>query len=74
MSWNYRVILQDDYYSIHEVYYDDDGNIESWTEQPVGIGGETLEELKGDLEYYKHALEKPVLKYDKDQERLTEVK
>ena len=52
MSWNYRVIFQDDCYSIHEVYYDDEGNIESWTERAVGISGETIRELKGDLKYY----------------------
>jgi hypothetical protein len=74
MSWNYRVIFQDDCYSIHEVYYDDAGNIEGWTERAIGISGETMKELKGDLKYYSSALRKPVLVYNKDKNCLAELK
>lgn len=39
--WNYRVIALEDAefgevtYGIHEVYYKDDGSIDSWTKSPV---------------------------------------
>ena len=36
MNWNYRVILhdkdEDQWYGLHEVFYDDDGQVTSWTE------------------------------------------
>ena len=41
MTWNYRIILHpsvdndDAWYGLHEVYYDADGNPESWTEDAV---------------------------------------
>jgi len=38
-SWNYRIIYWDKeeypYYSLHEVYYDKDGNIISYTLEPI---------------------------------------
>jgi len=54
MSWNYRVIRKEifgeEHYVIHSVYYDKDGNIQSWSADPSVPMGETLEELKDDLE------------------------
>ncbi len=64
MTWNYRITKIDGFYSIREVYYDEEGKIESWTEDSVGIGGEFLEELKSDFEYYKKAFEKEVIDLD----------
>jgi hypothetical protein len=70
MSWNHRVIKKTykydgeeaSYgYEIHEVYYDKDGRIDGWTEQPVNPYGETVEELHTDLAYFLNALDKPVL-------------
>lgn len=39
MSWNYRIIKHDKdaevWYGLHEVYYDDKDNVDTWTEDPV---------------------------------------
>lgn len=64
MTWNYRVLIKDGQYNIHEVYYDDDGNPEAFTEEPVGPSGESPEELKKDLQYFSEALSLPVLDYN----------
>ena len=61
--WNYRVIARDGECAIYEVYYDDEGNIEAFTENPVCPMGESLDELCQDLEYYQRALKQPVLDY-----------
>lgn len=65
--WNYRVIRQyhmetdTEIFQIHEVYYDDKHQIEGWTELPIAAMGESLSELKGDMELMRKAFEKPVL-------------
>lgn len=68
MTWNYRVISRTDpsgsgeLFGIHEVYYDSIGRVEGWTEEPCDPFGESLSELRADLEMMMAALEKPVLK------------
>jgi hypothetical protein len=62
MSWDYRVMEDDGMFTIHEVYYNDKGDITSISQDPMGPSGDTLEELKGDMEYFLHALDMPVLK------------
>ncbi len=64
MTWNYRVIEDKEVFRIHEVYYNDAGEITAISEDPIVPQGETLEELKDDLEYYSAALKCPVLKKD----------
>lgn len=70
MTWNYRLVRSTitwdnvDYtvYGIHEVYYDENGNIESWTENEVTMGSyETPEEVKQSMELIRKALTKPLL-------------
>ena len=69
MTWNYRIIKEVvpgfgeelvDAYGVHEVYYDAEGKPTMCSEaiQPYG---ETLDELKVDLERMMEAFEKPVL-------------
>jgi|DEB0MinimDraft_10_1074344.scaffolds.fasta_scaffold00062_10 hypothetical protein len=64
MSWDYRVISvdygDDVEYGIHEVFYTGDTPV-AYTEEPVPVVGNTLEELAFTLEYMKQALEKDVL-------------
>ena len=69
-TWNYRVVKKTDpktgetVYAIHEVYYDDAGKPDGCTKNSIAPMGESLAELKRDMEYYLLALSKPVLEYD----------
>lgn len=71
-GWNYRVLRRvlkghnytEDEYSVHEVYYDPQGNPTSCSVDPQAPHGETMEELHADLERYTEALAKPTLDYD----------
>jgi hypothetical protein len=62
MTWNYRVILNNDIYQIHEAYYNDAGEITAVTEDPIAPAGDTLEELTDDIEHYIQAVKHLVLK------------
>ena len=68
-TWNHRVMLHkgadagDDYYSIHEVHYDD-GRPVGYTEHGVDVGGNSVEELRVTLERMLRCLEQPVLTPD----------
>lgn len=62
--WNYRVVEKSGSFSVHEAFYDDGVETpHSITENEMSPYGETLEELKEDLEHYLEAFEKPVLQY-----------
>lgn len=43
MTWNYRVIENEGMFHIHEVYYNDKGEITAISEDPIAPAGETLE-------------------------------
>ena len=67
MTWSYRVIrhltgVADDpeYYSIHEVYYDEYGKVRLWSDDFLAVGS-TMEELSEDLAKMQKALVEPVL-------------
>lgn len=68
MTWNYRVVKRkigcEVLLEIHEVYYDSDGSIESWTENSIIPSGKTIEELKKDFSMQLLAFELPILDYD----------
>jgi len=68
MSWNHRVMKmkdgEDDFYQIHEVFYDIEGNVESYTKNGVTVGGNNIEEVKWVLREMLAALDKPVLDYE----------
>ncbi len=69
MGWNYRVLAKkqsDDsiFLDIYEVYYDEDGNPEYCTENPITVGGDDLEDIQWQLDKMRDALSKPVLNYD----------
>lgn len=63
MGFNHRVIkAEDGSFNIHEVYYDEDDNIEGWTAEATSpCGTESLGELKEDIAKYHLATYKPVL-------------
>lgn len=35
MTWSYRLFKKKNGYQVHEVYYDEKGKIETWTEEPI---------------------------------------
>jgi hypothetical protein len=69
MAWNHRVIRRSNApstdpewnYQIHEVYYDEDGSIENWTQNPVAPLGECLVELQSEISHFSEALNRTVL-------------
>ena len=69
MTWNHRVVKKstdtgdglDEIYEIHEIYYDDDGEILCYSENPTVPMGLDLSDLEGDLKLRLEALDKPVL-------------
>lgn len=55
MSWNHRVVKEkidavdgekEDWYSIREVFYNDDGSIFGYTSEPITISGHGIDELR----------------------------
>ncbi|HLH27187.1 MAG TPA: hypothetical protein VK066_32105 [Chloroflexota bacterium] len=75
MYWNHRVIRSrrdgEDWYAIHEVYYDDEDRPEACTAIPEAVEGESLEELDRYLAWMRASLRQPVLTVD-DAGRLVE--
>lgn len=70
MTWNYRVIKTtvevlgwepEESFAIHEVYYFEDGRPRAYTETPVPVTAESMEELAATLDAMRVALTKPVL-------------
>ena len=67
--WNHRVMKHekadgdDDWYQIHEVYYNGKREPNSWTVEGIVPGGNTLEDLRDELIMMLEATEKEILKY-----------
>ncbi len=63
--WNHRVCTktedEETLYEIHEVYYDDENEIEAWTVNAVKPLGNTLDEIRQELTWMLEAVEQPVL-------------
>lgn len=73
--WNYRVCKREvpygsdenetkTVYDIREAYYNDDGDVWATSEEPQGPRGETVEELKNDLERFGQAFERDTINLD----------
>ncbi len=62
--WNYRVVRKNGYLGIHEVYYDDSGNIHNLSIEPVSLVYEDLEQIKTNLEWMMDALGKNVIDFE----------
>ena len=58
------MILKDSRHAIHEVFYDEEGEPWTCTEDPVFPEGDTPEAPREELEHYQRALEWPVLEYE----------
>ena len=65
VTWNYRIIVRQDDdeedFSIYEVYYEDD-KIVAWTQDRVGISGNSIEELREAYKKFGRAFDKPILR------------
>ena len=72
--WNYRVIhrkivskntnYEEDVFAIHEVYYNNVGDIISFSVEPSPVWAETPEGLKWVLTKFEEAYNKPILRYE----------
>ena len=72
--WNYRIVRtvynnnpngNDDQYAIHEVYYEEDNDThpDSVTSEATTLTGESLEEIRTNIDRIIKAFDKPVLEY-----------
>lgn len=70
MSWNHRVVkhMEDSspWFAIHEIYYDPDGKIDTWTD-PIEPYGEDQAELWKDLIQFCGAFDRPTLTMTRDE-------
>tara|TARA_R110002074_G_scaffold308931_1_gene479681 strand:- start:72 stop:281 length:210 start_codon:yes stop_codon:yes gene_type:complete len=68
MGWNHRVMKhkdgEDDFFQIHEVYYTEDGEVDGYTLNGASAGGNTLDELRSELQRMLDSLDKEVLTYE----------
>jgi len=71
MTWNYRVVLEpkdgddslfsEDNFSIREVFYDEDGEINFWSDEAAAPYGVTFQEIADDFDLMAEAFKLPVL-------------
>ena len=61
MHWNHRIVKIGDMFGVCEVYFGNDGKITMWT-QHIEPMGETVEELKEEVEMFLRAFTQPILK------------
>ena len=66
MMWNNRIVKHKkdvgvqsySWYSVHEVFYNENGGINGYTEDPISIVGETVEDVKSQLKMIMKDIEK----------------
>lgn len=66
--WNYRVMKRENAqgqigFGIYEVFYDDNGEIKSWTENSLTPVCDSEEDLKEEMKIMMKAFEKETLTY-----------
>ena len=63
--WNHRVLAHQEVdrivFCVHEVYYDENGKPNGYTENPVSMGFDELEALEWTIDKMKLCLEKEIL-------------
>lgn len=59
--WNYRVVKIKNGFSINEVIYDHQGNLEFVEKEPLKISYESFEDLKSAVELFTLCLREPVV-------------
>jgi hypothetical protein len=77
MSWNYRIVMEpknetekfsENFYTIREVFYDEDGEITFWSDDGACTEGTTYAEIAEDFKLQGEAFDRPALKIEKDEE------
>ena len=66
--WNYRIIKRENpsgevTYGIYEAHYDMEGNLKGHGENPISLIGESVEDLRFEIENLKESLSKDILTY-----------
>ncbi len=63
--WNHRVVKQtiegEDFFSIREVFYNDDETVYAYTENPTGVCGESIDDIREQISQILKSLDSPVL-------------
>ncbi len=64
--WNHRVVKETfpdgkSWYSVREVFYNKDKSIMGYTEEPVSICGDSIEEIREYCQWILECLDKEVL-------------
>lgn len=61
MSWNYRVVKDENRLYIYDVYYNEQGIPHGTHDRPTFVCGENIKEMKSQLQRMLEALDKPIL-------------
>lgn len=64
--WNHRVVKEilkggEEWYTIREVFYNDDDTIYAYTDDAIDISGESIDDLRKYLQWCLKSLDDPVL-------------
>ena len=63
--WNHRVVKETingtEWYSVREVFYNDDNSIYAYTMEPVDISGESISDLYEYCQWVLNCLDKEIL-------------
>jgi hypothetical protein len=69
--WNYRLMKRKIngklLYAMHEVYYDEHGKVNGWTETPITPYHELKRDVITELRKMMVGAKQPILNYDKDE-------
>jgi len=71
--WNHRVFKQPDnltnwWYTIRETYYNENGDVHSYSAEARGVGAESVKDMSEILDWMKNCLDKPIIELDKNGE------
>lgn len=65
MGWNHRILAHEHngevYLQIHEVYYNEEGKPNGYTENPISVGSETVKGITWTLNKMLECRTKPIL-------------
>lgn len=62
MTWNYRIVKSNEGFSVYEVFYDENGELNGITKDPIlGFYCETPDDILEELEIIKKAIKEPIL-------------